>query len=111
MAGQRNASTPPLAISTNQGSASSPALAAANAQYVTAMHDPTEGGVATGLLELAIASGNGLEVDLDAIPIPAIAAELCAVYGLDPLGTIASGALIATAAPHNVGAPNPRGTK
>ncbi|MEZ4831798.1 MAG: AIR synthase related protein [Caldilineaceae bacterium] len=61
-----------------------PALAAANAQYVTAMHDPTEGGVATGLLELAIASGNGLEVDLDAIPIPAIAAELCAVYGLDP---------------------------
>ncbi|MBI1293647.1 hypothetical protein GC175_01650 [bacterium] len=79
-----------------------PALAAAQGRYTTAMHDPTEGGVATGLLELAIASGNGLEVDLDAIPVPTLAAELCAVYGLDPLGTIASGALLATAAPAHV---------
>lgn len=79
-----------------------PALAAAERGYATAMHDPTEGGVATGLLELAIASGNGLEVDLDAIPIPNIAAELCAVYNLDPLGTIASGALLATAPPDHV---------
>lgn len=79
-----------------------PALAAADARLVTAMHDPTEGGIATGLLELAIASGNGLEVNLDAIPIPNIAAELCAVYGLDPLGTIASGALLATAPPDHV---------
>ncbi len=81
-----------------------PALAAAQHGYVSAMHDPTEGGVATGLLELALASGNGLEVNLDAIPIPPIAGELCAVYGLDPLGTIASGALLATAAPANVAA-------
>ena len=34
-----------------------PALAAAEAELVTAMHDPTEGGVATGLWELADASG------------------------------------------------------
>ncbi|MBN1936873.1 MAG: hydrogenase expression/formation protein, partial [Anaerolineae bacterium] len=36
---------------------------------VHAMHDPTEGGVATGLWELAAASGVGLEVDEAAIPV------------------------------------------
>jgi hydrogenase maturation factor len=76
-----------------------PALDAANKGLVTAMHDPTEGGIATGLLEMAIASGNGLEINLDAIPIPPLAVDLCAEYGLDPLGTIASGALLATAKP------------
>ncbi len=67
---------------------------------VHAMHDPTEGGIATGLFELAQAAQIGLEIDLDAIPVPALAARLCAEYGLDPLGTIASGALLATCAPH-----------
>ncbi|MBX2997392.1 MAG: hypothetical protein KF893_02690 [Caldilineaceae bacterium] len=73
-----------------------PALAAAQHGLATAMHDPTEGGVATGLLELAVASNLGMEIDLDAIPIDALAADLCAEYDLDPLGTIASGALLAT---------------
>jgi hydrogenase maturation factor len=76
-----------------------PALLAAT-QGVTAMHDPTEGGVATGLLELALAAQVGLEIDLDAIPIAPLAARLCAEFGLDPLGTIASGALLATCPPH-----------
>jgi len=76
-----------------------PALAAAHSGLVTAMHDPTEGGVATGLLELASAAGVGLAVDLDAIPVSPLAARLCATFGLDPLGTIASGALLATAPP------------
>jgi hydrogenase maturation factor len=79
-----------------------PALLAADAGLVTAMHDPTEGGVATGLLELALAGGVGIEVDLDAIPIPQLARDLCIVFGLDPLGVIASGALLATALPKNV---------
>ncbi len=79
-----------------------PALAAAEAGLVTAMHDPTEGGIATGLLELALAAGCGLEVALDAIPIMPLAADLCAEFGLDPLGTIASGALLATAEPRHV---------
>lgn len=78
-----------------------PALAAAGRGWVTAMHDPTEGGVATGLLELAVASHTGIEIDLDAIPIDDLAADLCAEYALDPLGTIASGALLATAAASN----------
>lgn len=74
-----------------------PALAAAEQGLVTAMHDPTEGGIATGLLELAVAAGVGLRIDLTAIPVSDLTARLCREFGLDPLGTIASGALIATA--------------
>lgn len=77
-----------------------PALAAA--ELVTAMHDPTEGGIATGLWEIAHASGCGLEVNLTAIPITPLTAKLCAAFGLDPLGTIASGGLLATATAENV---------
>jgi hydrogenase maturation factor len=79
-----------------------PALAAANAGLVTAMHDPTEGGLVTGLAEMAIASGKGMEIDLDSAPVPAISRRLCAEWELDPLGSITSGALIATCAPGDV---------
>lgn len=79
-----------------------PALLAAATGLVTAMHDPTEGGVATGLLEMALAAEVGLAIDLDAIPVPDLARRLCAAFSLDPLGTIASGALLATAAETNV---------
>ncbi len=68
-----------------------PALAAAEAELATAMHDPTEGGVATGLWELADASGCGLEVELDEIPVAPVTAAACAAFGLDPLGTIRVG--------------------
>jgi hydrogenase maturation factor len=76
-----------------------PARLAADTGQVSAMHDPTEGGVATGLLELALAAEVGLEIDLDVIPLAPLAERLCAEFGLDPLGTIASGALLATCAP------------
>ena len=72
-------------------------LAAQNG--VTAMHDPTEGGIATALLELSLAAQVGLEINLDAIPIPELARRLCAEFNLDPLGVIASGAVLATAPP------------
>jgi hydrogenase maturation factor len=75
-----------------------PAQIAAASGLVRAMHDPTEGGIATALYELAVASGVGIEIHLDAIPISPLATKLCAAYGLDPLGTIASGALLATCA-------------
>jgi hydrogenase expression/formation protein HypE len=61
---------------------------------VHAMHDPTEGGLATGLWEVAQAAGVGLEIDEAAIPLLPETATLCAHFGLDPLGTIASGALL-----------------
>ena len=79
-----------------------PALAAAESELVTAMHDPTEGGVATGLWELADASGCGLEVELTAVAVTPLTAAACAAFGLDPLGTIASGGLLATAAAGDV---------
>jgi thiamin-phosphate kinase len=65
----------------------------------TAMHDPTEGGLATGLRELATASGVGLRVHRDRIPIRSDGAALCAAFGLDPLGAIASGSLLLAVAP------------
>ncbi len=79
-----------------------PALAAAGAGLVTAMHDPTEGGVATGIWEMAQAAAAGVTVDLDAISVDPLAEKLCRAFGLDPLGTIASGALLATAHPDDV---------
>jgi hydrogenase maturation factor len=68
---------------------------------IHAMHDPTEGGVATGLRELALASDLGLIVDearLDILPETAL---LCAEFGLDPLGLIASGSLLIALAPED----------
>jgi hydrogenase expression/formation protein HypE len=66
---------------------------------VHAMHDPTEGGLATGLHELAYAAETGLRLDAGRVPITPEGARLCAEYGLDPLGAIASGALIVAVAP------------
>jgi hydrogenase maturation factor len=66
------------------------------ASSVHAMHDPTEGGVATGLLELARAAGVGLSIDGDAIPVLPECRTLCEALGVDPLGLIASGALLLT---------------
>lgn len=66
---------------------------------VHALHDPTEGGVAMGLRELAHAAGLGLAIDGDALPVYPETAQLCADYGLDPLGLLASGALLVAAPP------------
>ena len=66
-----------------------------------AMHDPTEGGIATALWELAEASGTGICVDGDAIPWEADARRAAAALGLDPLGLIASGALLVALAPED----------
>lgn len=63
---------------------------------VNALHDVTEGGLMTGLRELAAASGLGLAVEEDSIPLLPETAEVCAALGLDPLGLLASGALLAT---------------
>jgi hydrogenase expression/formation protein HypE len=73
------------------------ALIAAEEGAATAMHDPTEGGLATGLRELAQASHVGLALDGDAIPFSKEGLALCKAYDLDPLGVIASGSLLLTA--------------
>lgn len=66
-----------------------------DAVEVHAMHDPTEGGVATGLREMAQASGVGLHLRAEQWPVLSAGQQLCTALGLDPLGTIASGALLA----------------
>ncbi|MGQ0571042.1 MAG: AIR synthase family protein [Armatimonadota bacterium] len=66
----------------------------------TAMHDVTEGGVLTGVWELAEASGCGVRLDADAVPVAPETHAICAALGADPLALISSGAmLIAVADP------------
>ena len=78
------------------------AMTAVSAGKVTAMHDPTEGGVVTALWELAEACKHTIEVDLKKIPVSSLSLKVCSVFDLDPLGTIASGALLITAAASSV---------
>jgi hydrogenase expression/formation protein HypE len=80
------------------------AAVATAAGTVHAMHDPTEGGLATGLRELGEAAGVGLVVDEAAIPVLPETHTLCTRLGLDPLGLIASGALLMAVAPGDAGA-------
>jgi len=66
---------------------------------VHSMHDPTEGGLATALVEVATAASVGLIVDEARIPVTDECRSICRALGLDPLGLIASGALLATLRP------------
>ncbi len=61
---------------------------------IHALHDPTEGGVATGLLELATAADVGLEIFAEHLQVHDDSRRLCASFGLDPFGVISSGALL-----------------
>lgn len=61
---------------------------------VHAMHDPTEGGLATGLRELAAAADMGMLVEMEKITIFPETQILCRKLKLDPLGLLASGALL-----------------
>lgn len=75
---------------------------ATQAGGVTSMHDPTEGGLATALWELAEACGQTARITAAQWPVLPEGERLCAHYGLDPLGAIASGALLLTVRPDRV---------
>jgi hydrogenase maturation factor len=66
---------------------------------VHAMHDPTEGGVATAIHELAHAANLGVVVWQDALLISEETEQLCGELDLNPLGVISSGALLIAADP------------
>lgn len=70
------------------------AIAACTVVRVHAMHDPTEGGLATALYEMAAASGTGISVQDERIRILSATRRLCDAAGLDPMGLLASGALL-----------------
>jgi len=74
------------------------AAIAQEAGGVHALHDPTEGGIATGLWELSEASAVGIVVDQWRLPVLSECAAMCQYLGLDPLGLIASGSLLIAAA-------------
>lgn len=76
---------------------------AVEAGRVHAMHDPTEGGLATGLWEMAEASGTRFVADPSAALLEA-AGKICAAVGVDPLGAIASGALLLAVHPEDADA-------
>ena len=61
---------------------------------IHSMHDPTEGGLVAGLHELAVASGKGLRVFADRVPIFPETHAICRCLQIDPLRLIASGALL-----------------
>ena len=63
---------------------------------IHAMHDPTEGGLAAALHELAEAAEVGVVVDRDAVPVLPECRRICRALGLDPYALLASGALLAS---------------
>ena len=69
---------------------------------VHAMHDPTEGGLATAANELSRATGLGVRIDGEAIPVLEEGRLFCAHFGMDPLGSFASGALLICVDPSDV---------
>ena len=75
------------------------AAAARGAADIHSMHDPTEGGLATALREMCEAAEVGVVVDEEAVPVLPESEAVCRALGLDPMGLIASGALLATVSP------------
>jgi len=63
---------------------------------VTSMHDVTEGGVLGALWEVGNASGYGLEVDINRIPILEHTRRICNFLNIDPLKLISSGCMLIT---------------
>jgi hydrogenase maturation factor len=70
-----------------------------NGVGLSAAHDPTEGGIATGVHELAACSAVGIRLYRDRIPVRPETERLCAHFGLDPLGALSSGVFLFTAPP------------
>jgi HAD superfamily hydrolase (TIGR01509 family) len=59
-----------------------------------AMHDVTEGGLATALTELSIAGGYRIQVNMDDIPVFPLTEKICRLLRIDPMGLIGSGSLL-----------------
>jgi hydrogenase maturation factor len=76
---------------------------AADTPGVRAMHDVTEGGLASAVSELAAAGGCSIGVDLDVVPYYEETLRVCHLLGADPLGLIGSGSLLICCAPEQVG--------
>lgn len=69
------------------------------APAVRVMRDPTRGGLATALIDLAKASGAGIRVRQDDIPLRREVASACELLGIDPLYVACEGRLVAVVPP------------
>jgi hydrogenase expression/formation protein HypE len=75
------------------------AMAAAGGEHIRWMRDPTRGGVATALNELARDSGRAIALDEAAIPVRDEVRGACELLGLDPLHIANEGCVVAIVAP------------
>jgi hydrogenase expression/formation protein HypE len=78
-------------------------LEAVSSKTVHCLRDPTRGGLATTLNELADRAGVGIEIDESAIPIRESVRGACELLGLDPLYVANEGKLVAIVAPEGAG--------
>jgi hydrogenase maturation factor len=67
---------------------------AVKAGKVTAMHDPTEGGLAAALWEMAEACGHTFIIHQQHIAVSLVSQKICNFFQINPMATIASGALL-----------------
>ena len=74
------------------------ARALCEAVDVHSLHDVTEGGIVTALREVAAASGLGVVLEAESTPVLPECEAICNALGIDPLGLLGSGALVATMA-------------
>ena len=72
----------------------SEAQIAAGFASTSAMHDVTEGGLATALEELSIAGNHRININRDSIPVFPETHQICHLLGINPLGLIGSGSLL-----------------
>lgn len=68
---------------------------------VHVLRDPTRGGLATTLNEIAWQSGVGFKLEERAIPVKPQVAAACELLGIDPLYVANEGKLLAIVAPHD----------
>jgi hydrogenase expression/formation protein HypE len=69
-----------------------------------ALKDPTRGGVATSLNEIAARAGVGITVDEERVPVRAEVRGACEILGIDPLYIANEGKLLAVVPPAESGA-------
>jgi rhamnosyltransferase len=67
------------------------------------MHDPTEGGIAGAVEEMALASNTGITIDTDRVNVLPETRRICEALDLDPWGLISSGALFSARALREIG--------
>ncbi len=79
------------------------AMLLAAEEGVTAMHDPTEGGIINGVWEICEASGKGAIIYEEKINVTEETKKICETLKIDPLKLISSGCLLATIRPEKAG--------